>query len=221
MSQLICIVIPYDLTIAPRLTQPVPLQASCDYPVTGTDPVVPIPSMRNAFQTFSIYPNHNLNTIHQPTPQTANQATISEPSPQLEYKLTNGSYQCLIRDKESGTICNRLLAHKSSLQRHKRTVHDKFKPFECTFMGCSSRFARRSTLTAHVRIHTGERPYRCPYKSCCKAFKQKPHLQEHIRIHTGEKPFCCSLCGARFRHRRLLRTHRKTHTEHAQTRPVD
>eukprot|EP01084_Bolivina_argentea_P121334 215005_1 len=182
MSQLICIVIPCDLTIAPILTQPVPLQAYCDYPGTGTDPVVPIPSMH------SIYPdtNHNLNTIHQQTPD---QPTNSEPSPQLEYKLTNGSYQCLIRDKESGTICNRLLAHKSSLQRHKRTVHDKFKPFECTFMGCSSRFARRSTLTAHVRIHTGERPYRCPYKSCCKAFKQKPHLQEHIRIHTGEKPF--------------------------------
>ena len=56
-------------------------------------------------------------------------------------------------------------------------------------------------------IITGEKPYAC--SMCPRRFAQKSHVVRHERIHTGEKPYACFHCGKKFVNSGAARKHER------------
>ncbi|KAL5292225.1 hypothetical protein ACFFRR_011181 [Megaselia abdita] len=86
-------------------------------------------------------------------------------------------------------------------------IHTGEKPYKCSI--CEKKFRQSSTLTNHLKIHTGEKPFKCTY--CLKLFRQLSTLTNHLKIHTGEKPFECAVCKKQFRQSSTLNNHIKIH----------
>ena len=72
-----------------------------------------------------------------------------------------------------------------------------------------NRFAQSSSVTTHMRIHSGERPYKCHV--CSRGFADSSTLTKHLRIHTGEKPYQCKMCEMRFSQSGNLSRHMRVH----------
>ena len=83
------------------------------------------------------------------------------------------------------------------------------KPHKCPFHGCSRAFSKKSHLTCHLTLHTGEKRYLCPWKNCGRTFRRGDERKRHYRRHTGEKPYECVYCGRRF----SRSDHKKSHIQ--------
>ncbi|KAM4599950.1 uncharacterized protein V3H82_009498 [Fundulus diaphanus] len=107
-----------------------------------------------------------------------------------------------VLDSKSCRLCGMSFIRDCDLIRHVDESHAGQKAFKC--FACHKEFARKDSLTLHLRVHTGEKPHRCPF--CGKFFTQTSNLRVHMRKHTGEKPYFCSSCGKMVAHSYHLKT---------------
>ncbi|OCH93291.1 hypothetical protein OBBRIDRAFT_771959 [Obba rivulosa] len=57
------------------------------------------------------------------------------------------------------------------------------KKYVCAW--CTKRFDRPSSLTIHIKTHTGEKPYMCPYPDCGRKFNVSSNMRRHYRNHSS------------------------------------
>ncbi|TDG46867.1 hypothetical protein AWZ03_006751 [Drosophila navojoa] len=86
--------------------------------------------------------------------------------------------------------------------------HTGENPYKCD--QCEKAFPRSQDLSLHKRQHTGERPSEC--KICAKKFISQNKLARHMRLHTGHRPYACDKCDKSFVQSNDLKIHMRRHT---------
>jgi hypothetical protein len=71
----------------------------------------------------------------------------------------------------------------------------------------SKDFKQRSKLSRHLLGHAGYRPYACSWEGCTKTFATNQAKDNHERTHTGDRPYVCNRCGYTTTTHTQLQTH--------------
>lgn len=87
-------------------------------------------------------------------------------------------------------ICNSTFSVPRQLRLHIDSVHNKMKPFLCSFCGYSA--SSRSALKLHIRKHTGSKPFNC--EECQYTTSDHNSLRRHKMRHSGVRPYNCPYC---------------------------
>lgn len=106
--------------------------------------------------------------------------------------------------------CNKTFLYAGSLERHKRAVHQRIRPYACK--QCSKRFFQLNDLLRHNQVHNEVREmYTCDL--CGKKFIQRSTLANHkMKIHQQIHLHECHLCAKRFQQIGQLKKHFVVHT---------
>ena len=127
-----------------------------------------------------------------------------------------------------------VLCKKALFSKVNGTGKDQKAQIVCS--KCSQTFTLRSSLTRHMRLHTGQfkfycdkckkgflikhgyiehmrkhegLKYHCDY--CAKPFMTKTAYQYHLSVHTGSYRFACERCNKGFNEQRgLFKTYRES-----------
>ena len=109
-------------------------------------------------------------------------------------------------------VCNTSFATNQSMRRHKKTVHEAIKSFQCDI--CQKSFTQAWTLKAHRLTHSEKKPWKC---WCGSAFVEKKFLKKHEKTRHGDGAFHCKYCNQEFGYAHGLRKHvkRKHENKHS------
>lgn len=195
-------VLPHGTVYTGHLTSPQDLPSSCSE-ISDCDGASSLTTTRRSgsvesFRTFLPVPTSPVSPVSAP-----GGLPLPHPSPLVpEEPAQASSQQCssygcsqcdlsfptiaqLVRHQKSHREpsfvcddCGASFKWKHSLQRHKRVVEQKMRPYKCRL--CPMRFGEKSNMCAHERhTHMGIKPFSC--QICKAAFSKKSHVIRHAR----------------------------------------
>lgn len=133
-----------------------------------------------------------------------NESIINEPGP--EDSNNDKPVKSNATGKIECDICKKMLT-KSSINNHKKIVHQKQKLFKCDI--CDKSLSAKILLKLHMSKHTGIFEFICSY--CGRGFNTKHNFNLHLNTHTGNRPFVCTICGRAFKQDSPFRQHMLAH----------
>lgn len=105
------------------------------------------------------------------------------------------------------SICGLELPNPSKLACHLRS-----HSVEHSCQTCGKGFPTTKALEDHSQTHVADMQlHQCP--TCRKAYARRCSLTIHMRVHTRKKPYSCQTCGKKFSRRRIFRVHVKNHNK--------
>ena len=168
---------------------------------------------------------------------------------QQKYHTMKKSFQCTDCNKTFSSKITFLLHTRIHVERKPQLCSDRMKPFNYagsqqrleedqstyTCNHCYKSFARKGSLTLHMKIHMQARLYQCikcdqsfveraellkhqeshickkaiQCKKCNRHFLLKDNLKKHMVVHAKKKPCICSHCGLHFKNMIDLVNHEK------------
>jgi len=105
----------------------------------------------------------------------------AKPSLKVHFKKHSGvrPFEC------DHILCIAKFFTKSSLERHKKTVHSEERPFPCSL--CPKKFKEKNKLKEHTKRHQNDKKYQCHI--CLKKFVTKAEASRHAeKIHYAALP---------------------------------
>ena len=104
-------------------------------------------------------------------------------------------------------LCEKVCAFKSDLDMHKMK-HKNEKVWYCPHGGCNRDFKRKSDLTAHEVVHSGE-DFICEFPKCGYSNKDPRLVKRHQRVHTKEAKVKCPEYPEKFVFYQQMKRHRQ------------
>lgn len=112
--------------------------------------------------------------------------------------------------------CTIAFENQYCLQQHSCIFKDLSKevtpvlmPYACTL--CERKFAKRSSLTAHIKRHEQQANEVHTCDICKREFKRLAHLNNHILTHTSDTGLKCGICPKTFARQESLNMHVANH----------